>query len=49
VRQREILVMRFFEGRTQSEIGDSLGISQVHVSRLIRVALGTLRDRTSAA
>jgi RNA polymerase sigma-B factor len=49
VRQREILVMRFVEGRTQSEIGDSLGISQVHVSRLIRAALGILRDRTSAA
>ena len=46
-RHREILVMRFFEGRTQAEIGESLGVSQVHVSRLIRSALDTLRDRES--
>jgi RNA polymerase sigma-B factor len=45
LRQRQILVMRFFEGRTQTEIGQSLGISQVQVSRLIRAALDTLRDR----
>ncbi len=31
-RQQEILVMRFFEGRTQTEIGRRLGLSQVHVS-----------------
>jgi RNA polymerase sigma-B factor len=49
LRQREILVMRFFEGRTQTEIGRSLGISQVHVSRLIRASLDTLRDRAGAA
>ena len=49
LRQREILVMRFFEGRTQTEIGQSLGISQVHVSRLIRAALDTLRHRPGAA
>jgi RNA polymerase sigma-B factor len=49
LRERQILVMRFFEGRTQTEIGQSLGISQVHVSRLIRAALDTLRDRPGAA
>jgi RNA polymerase sigma-B factor len=42
-RQRRILVMRFFEERTQAEIGGALGISQVHVSRLMRAALATLR------
>ena len=42
LRQRQILVMRFFEGRTQTEIGQALGIGQVHVSRLIRAALDTL-------
>jgi RNA polymerase sigma-B factor len=49
LRHRQILVMRFFEGRTQTEIGQALGVSQVHVSRLIRVALGMLRDRAGAA
>jgi RNA polymerase sigma factor (sigma-70 family) len=34
VRQRIILMMRFFEDRTQREIGQILGLSQVHVSRL---------------
>jgi RNA polymerase sigma-B factor len=43
-RERRILYLRFFEGRTQSEIGDQLGISQMHVSRLLRRALETLRD-----
>jgi RNA polymerase sigma-B factor len=30
---------------TQTEIGDELGISQMHVSRLLTHALGYLRDR----
>ena len=47
-RQQEILVMRFFEGRTQTEIGRRLGLSQVHVSRLIRTALHTLRELDGA-
>ena len=41
LRHREVLLMRFFEGRTQTEIGQSLGVSQVHVSRQIRAALDT--------
>ena len=48
-RQRTILVMRFFEGRTQTEIGKSLGISQVHVSRLMRTALASLRQGVGGA
>jgi len=48
-RHQQILVMRFFEGRTQTEIGQALGVSQVHVSRLIRAALGTLRERAGAS
>jgi RNA polymerase sigma-B factor len=43
--QRTVLVMSFFEGRTQSEIGAHLGVSQVHVSRLMRAALVGLRQR----
>jgi RNA polymerase sigma-B factor len=42
--QRSILVMSFFEGKTQSEIGACLGVSQVHVSRLMRAALADLRE-----
>lgn len=38
-RRRQILLWRFFEGRTQSEIGQRLGIGQVQVSRLLRSAL----------
>jgi RNA polymerase sigma-B factor len=43
-RQRQILVMRFFGHKTQSEIAAELGISQVHVSRLLTRTLAELRD-----
>ncbi|MCB0915965.1 MAG: RNA polymerase sigma factor SigF [Actinobacteria bacterium] len=43
-RQRQILVMRFFGHKTQSEIAESLGISQVHVSRLLSKTLAELRE-----
>jgi RNA polymerase sigma-B factor len=42
-RERQIIFMRFVEGRTQAEIGRIVGVSQVHVSRLLRSALETLR------
>lgn len=42
-RERHILYLRFFEGWTQSEIGARLGISQMHVSRLLRRTLEELR------
>jgi RNA polymerase sigma-B factor len=42
-RERRILYMRFFEERTQSEIAQELGISQMHVSRLLARTLRTLR------
>jgi len=42
-RQRAILLLRFEEDMTQSEIAELLGISQMHVSRLLRQALGRLR------
>jgi len=44
VRQREILRLRFDEELTQSQIGEELGISQMHVSRLMRDALAKLRE-----
>jgi RNA polymerase sigma-B factor len=42
-REQRILLMRFSRDLTQSEIADELGISQMHVSRLIRHALEQLR------
>ncbi len=42
-RERMILHLRFFEGMTQSEIAGRLGISQMHVSRLLARALAQLR------
>ncbi|MEP7054690.1 MAG: SigB/SigF/SigG family RNA polymerase sigma factor [Actinomycetota bacterium] len=43
-RDREILEMRFFEGLSQSQIADRVGISQMHVSRLLTRSLGKLRS-----
>jgi RNA polymerase sigma-B factor len=42
-RERRILHLRFFEGLTQSQIAQQVGISQMHVSRLIRRALEKVR------
>jgi RNA polymerase sigma-B factor len=44
-RERMILHLRFFEGLTQSEIAGRLGISQMHVSRLLARALAQLRTQ----
>ncbi len=42
-RERDIVYMRFYEGKTQQEIADAVGVSQVHVSRLLRRTLEDLR------
>jgi RNA polymerase sigma-B factor len=42
-RDKRILLMRYFRGMTQAEIGAELGISQMHVSRLLARVLGRLR------
>ena len=42
-RERTILHLRFFEGLTQSQIAQHVGISQMHVSRLIRRSLDKIR------
>ncbi|GHD62714.1 RNA polymerase sigma factor [Streptomyces mirabilis] len=42
-RQRRIIHMRFVEERTQAQIGEELGISQMHVSRLITRIIKRLR------
>jgi RNA polymerase sigma-B factor len=47
-RERKILHLRFFEGLTQSQIAQQVGISQMHVSRLIRRSLEKIRDEIAA-
>jgi len=44
VRQQRLLMMRFYGNMSQTEIGERLGISQMHVSRLLAAALDYLRD-----
>jgi RNA polymerase sigma-B factor len=46
-REREILRMRFEDGLTQTQIAEKIGISQMHVSRLIRRSLDRMRDQLS--
>jgi RNA polymerase sigma-B factor len=48
-RERTIVFLRFFEGLTQSEIATEIGISQMHVSRLLSKSLDTLRAEALAA
>ena len=43
-RERKIMHLRFFAGLTQSEIAAEVGISQMHVSRLIRRSLEKMRE-----
>ena len=46
-REREVLRLRFEEDLTQSEIGLRVGVSQMHVSRLIRQSIARLREAAS--
>jgi RNA polymerase sigma-B factor len=43
-RERRVLALRFVEDRTQSEIADEIGVSQMHVSRILRGALSKLTE-----
>jgi len=43
-RERQILTLRYFDELSQSAVAEQLGISQMHVSRLQRIALAKLRD-----
>jgi RNA polymerase sigma-B factor len=47
-RERTIVGLRFFEDLSQSEIAERVGLSQVHVSRLLRRALRQMREQTDA-
>jgi predicted DNA-binding protein (UPF0251 family) len=48
-REREIVILRFVCELSQSEIAERLGISQVHVSRLLRRSIEQMRERARAA
>lgn len=43
-RDRRIIYLRFYENLSQSEIAAQVGVSQVHVSRILRAVLGRLED-----
>jgi RNA polymerase sigma-B factor len=47
-RERRIIMLRFFANMTQSQIGEEVGISQMHVSRLLTRTLTQLRDGLTA-
>ena len=44
-RERMVLILRFFESMTQTQIAERIGISQMHVSRLLAKSLARLRDQ----
>ena len=46
-RERHIIDMRFFEGKTQTEVAEEVGISQAQVSRLEKNALKAMRNYLS--
>lgn len=43
-RERDIILMRYFKGKTQSETAKCIGVSQVQISRLEKKALKNMRD-----
>ena len=48
-REQTILRLRFFEDLTQAEIADRVGVSQMHVSRLLARSLASLRQQLRTA
>ena len=46
-REKRILLLRFFRGMTQSQIAEEIGVSQMHVSRLLTRTLEQLRTSLS--
>ena len=43
-RERTVLILRFFDSLTQTQIAERVGISQMHVSRLLARSLAQLRQ-----
>ncbi len=48
-RERTILVLRFFRELTQTQIAEQVGISQMHVSRVLRQTLASLQERMASS
>lgn len=48
-RERTILVLRFFREFTQTQIAEQVGISQMHVSRVLRQTLASLHERMASS
>ena len=48
-REKQILSLRFYDGKTQMEVASTLGISQAQVSRLEKGAIGTMRKSVSVS
>ena len=46
-RERTILMLRFFGNQTQTQIAEQIGVSQMHVSRLLSRTLEYLREKLS--
>ena len=46
-REKKILYMRYYEGKTQTEISAEIGLSQAQVSRLEKNALKTMKSKIS--
>ena len=46
-REKTIIKMRYFEGKTQTEISSEVGLSQAQVSRIEKVALLSMRKKLS--
>ena len=44
-KEREILLMRYYDGKTQMEVSNEIGISQAQVSRLEKNALANIKNR----
>ena len=44
-RERKILYMRYYEGKTQTEISEEIGLSQAQVSRLEKTALRSVKSK----
>lgn len=44
-REKEVILLRYFKGKTQSEVAKILGVTQVQVSRLEKKIIGSMRDK----
>lgn len=43
-RERQVVMLRYFQDKTQSQIAEIIGVSQVQVSRILKAALKKLRE-----